>query len=242
MVLTAGLGTRLKPLTENTPKALVPIGGYRMLDLSLSYLAKHGINEYVINVHHLADQLMEYVMQKRWDGTSIDFSDETSELLNTGGAIRKAEKFLKEDDFVLMACDVLTDLDLSDMIRQHKETGALVTLAITERETSRSLLFDEKMQLAGWKNNQTGETKPVSGKVPSKGYGFSTIHIVNPGIFDLIEEEGAFSIIDLYLRLAGDQKIMGFDHTGGKWLEFGKVENIKNADANPDFIQIVQNL
>lgn len=242
MVLTAGLGTRLKPLTEKTPKALVPIGGFKMLDLSFAYLAKHGIEDYVINVHHLADQMMEYVMEKRWDGLNIDFSDETSELLNTGGAIKKAVKFLKDDDFVLMACDVVTDLDLSAMIEAHKKSGALVTLAVKERKTSRSLMFDKQMQLAGWKNNQTGETKAVEGKVPVKGYGFSAIHIISPAIFELIEENGAFSIIDLYLRLASTQKILGFDHTGDKWLEFGKVENIQNAETNPDFVEIVNNL
>lgn len=243
MILTAGLGTRLKPLTEKTPKALVKVGEHTMLDLCISYLRKHGVEELIINVHHYADQLMEFVMQKRWEGIHIEISNETDKLMNTGGGLNKARWFFEEEqDFVLMAVDILTDMDLSAMIKQHTTTGSLTTLAVKKRETSRSLMFDSEGNLAGWKNNSTGETKVVDGRETVKGYGFSVIHVINSRIFDLITETGDFSIIDMYLRLAANNEIKAFDHTGGNWLEFGRVENIENAIKNEQFRSIVAGL
>lgn len=243
MILTAGLGTRLKPLTDKVPKPLIKIGEYHMLDLSIAYLTKYGIDEIIINVHHLADQLMEYVMGKRWEGYSIEISDETSKLLNTGGGLKKASWFFEgEQNFVLMASDILTDLDLSEMINEHRSGKALATLAVKERKTSRDLLFDSGNQLAGWKHNQTGEIKHVPGKEGIKGFGFSGIHVINTKLFSKITEEGAFSIIDLYLRLAETEKIMGFEHSEGKWLEFGRLESLKNLESNSDFIELVKKI
>ena len=243
MILTAGLGTRLKPLTDKVPKPLLYTGDFRMLDLCVAYLKKYGIDEIIINVHHLADQLMEYVAEKRWEGYRIEISDETTELMNTGGGLNKASWFFGgEKDFVLMASDILTDLNLTQVINQHKESGALVTLAVKERKTSRDLLFDEEGYLAGWKNNQTGEIKNVAGRKGIKGLGFSGIHIINTALFDKFIETGAFSIIDAYLRLAETEKIMAFEHSEGKWLEFGRIENIENALKNPDFVELVRSL
>jgi NDP-sugar pyrophosphorylase family protein len=243
MILAAGLGSRLKPLTDKTPKPLLKIGEYRMIDLVVAYLNKHGVDEIIINVHHMADQMMEYIIEKRWEGLNIEISDETDRLLNTGGGLVKASHFFNDkDDFVLMASDILTDLNLTDMIEQHRKRKSLVTLAVKDRTTTRNLLFDDDDNLAGWKNNITGEQKAVETKIPAKGLGFSGIHVINPAIFSLIEEQGAFSIIDLYLRLAENQSIQAFEHSSGKWLEFGRPENIENAASNPDFIQLVQSL
>jgi N-acetyl-alpha-D-muramate 1-phosphate uridylyltransferase len=164
-------------------------------------------------------------------------------LMNTGGGLQKASWFFKgEKDFVLMASDVLTDLDLSAMINQHKNSGALATLAVKERRTTRDLLFNEEDLLAGWKNNQTGETKSVAGKIGGKALGFSGIHVINTAIFDKFTETGAFSIVDAYLRLAETEKIRSFDHSDGKWMEFGRIENIENALKNPDFIELLTKL
>lgn len=243
MILAAGLGTRLKPLTDKYPKPLIPIGDYTMLDFCIAYLAKHGIDEIIINVHHLADQLMEFVAMKRWEGLKIEISDETSQLLDTGGGLLNAKWFFEgETDFVLMASDVLTDLNLSDMIWQHKNSKALVSLAVKERNTSRSLLFDSGGNLAGWKNNQTGEIKNVPGKQSVSAFGFSGIHVINSILFEKFIESGIFSIINAYLRLAETETIKSFDHTGGKWMEFGRIENIENARKSPEFMELLEEL
>lgn len=243
MILTAGLGTRLKPLTDNTPKALVDIDGFAMLDLCIRYLHKHGVDEIIINVHHLADQLMEYVATKRWEGFKIEISDETEKLLNTGGGLKKASSFFdKEEDFVLMAVDILTDLDLTQMIAAHKEKDSLVTLAVKKRQTSRDLVFDSEGLLAGWKHNTTGETKTVKGKQALEGFGFSGVHVISPKLFDLITEQENFSIVDLYLRLAESEKISAFEHSEGRWIEFGRVENIEKAKGNADFRALIDYL
>jgi len=243
MILAAGLGTRLRPLTEKRPKALIKVGDYMMLDLAIAYFIKHGIRDIIINVNHFADQIMEYVAQKRWEGFNLEISDETSGLLNTGGGMKKASWFFEgEENFVLMAVDILTDLDLTAMVNHHRNMGALVTLAVKERNTSRDLLFDGNGSLAGWKHNESGEVKEVKGKKASRGYGFSGIHVINTSLFSKINEEGAFSIIDLYLRLAVNEKINAFDHTGGGWIEFGRTENIKNAKDSKEFVELVQKL
>jgi MurNAc alpha-1-phosphate uridylyltransferase len=236
MILTAGLGTRLMPLTDKTPKALVKVGDYSMLDLAIMYFHKHGVDDIIINVHHFADQLMEYVSMKRWEGYKIEISNETDCLLNTGGGLKKASWFFEgEENFALMAVDVLTDLNLTKMIKQHKASNSLVTLAVKKRDTSRDLIFDAEGWLAGWKDNRNGETKVVEGKESQDGYGFSGIHVINTKLFSEISEQGAFSIVDMYLRLAETEKIKSFDHSDGKWIEFGRVENIKNAKNSPDY-------
>ena len=240
MILTAGIGSRLKPLTDKTPKALVKIGDYKMIELALAYLHKHGVNEIIINVHHLADQLMEWVSEKRWEGYNISISNETDKLLNTGGGLQKAAEFLKQDkNFVLMAVDILTNLDLTAMINQHIKSEVMATLAVKKRETSRNLLFDNNGQLAGWMHNQTGDKKLVSGRQSVKGFAFSGIHVINSGIFDLIEETGVFSIIDLYLRLAEYQPIKMYEHSDTDWLEFGRAERIPELVESETFKTLI---
>ena len=243
MILAAGIGSRLKPLTDKTPKALVKVGEFTMLDLAIAYLSKHGVDEIILNVHHLADQLMEYVAQKRWLGYNISISDETAELMNTGGGLQKASVFFEgETDFVLMAVDILTNLDLTQMLKQHRASGALVTLAVKERKTSRDLLFDSEGNLAGWKHNESGEVKSVKGRDSKKGLGFSGIHIISTEIFKLIEETGAFSIVDLYLRLAEKQEIKCFEHSGDKWLEFGRADSINKLVASDAYKFLVEDI
>lgn len=243
MILAAGMGTRLQPLTEHTPKALIEVGGHTMLDISLAFLRKHGINDIIINVFHLAEKLKKYAKLKEKEGFNIDISNETGELLDTGGGLKKASWFFEgEEDFVLLAVDVLTDLDLNAMILNHQKNRALATLAVKERNTSRNLLFDSSDMLAGWKNNQTGEIKNVQGKLPQKALGFSGIHVINTKLFELIDHNNPFSITNFYLEQAHNQKIIAFEHSDGIWLEFGRIENITDAEKNPDFQKVIRGL
>jgi NDP-sugar pyrophosphorylase family protein len=243
MILAAGLGTRLKPLTDTKPKALIDVGGYTLLELAIRYLKKYGIKDIIINLHHFPEQIIQYVREHRSFDINIEFSDESSGLLDTGGAIQHASEFLKgKGPFVLMAVDILTNLDLSQMIASHKKKGSLVTLAVKKRETSRSLIFNQEMHLTGWKNNQTGEVKGNSIMNNSIYLGFSGIHLIEPSIFDLISEEGTFSIIDLYLRLMKAQIIHGFLDEQSTWLEFGRLHRLQEIIQGNDFQYLVKTL
>ncbi len=243
MILAAGTGTRLRPLTDHTPKALVSLGEYSMMDIAIGFLHKHGVDDIVINVHHFAQQLIDYAQSKNRQGYKIAISDESNLLLDTGGGLKKAAPFFEgEQDIVLMAVDVLTDLNLTAMIAQHKSNEVLATLAVQKRETSRSLLFDRQKYLAGWRNNQSGEQKKVPGRMADEAFGFSGIHLLNTRIFSLMIEEGAFSIVDLYLRLAEKEKINLFDHSDGLWLEFGRAEKLPITIASQEFKSIIKSI
>jgi MurNAc alpha-1-phosphate uridylyltransferase len=240
MILAAGVGSRLKPLTNETPKALIEVGGYTMLELAISYLKKFGVQEIIINIHHFAGQIIEYVHKNDQFGINILFSDERNKLMDTGGAIVHASAFLDgTEPFLMMGVDVLTDLDLTRMIKFHFERKPLVTLAVKDRNTTRSLLFDENMKLCGWRDNRTGE---IVGKWQTEAkyaLGFSVIQIIQPEIFQLITEKGAFSIIDLYLRLMETHKILGFRHDENIWLEFGRADRIAQYEKTGEFRQII---
>ena len=229
MILAAGLGTRLKPFTENHPKALLPINGKTLLQRNIEYLQNYHIKNVVINVHHFAAQIINPVQQNNGWGSNVTISNETDMVLETGGGLKKAATFLQDsaESFVLMNADMLTDLNLDELKKSHEQSGAIATLAVTNRSTSRYLLFDENNFLCGWRNEKTGEQK---GK-PGTKKAFSGIHIISPKIFDHIKEEGKFSMIDLYLRLANEGfKINCFDHSNGKLLDVGKPESIAVAE------------
>lgn len=214
-----------------------------MLELSIRFLKKYGISRLVINLHHFPEQIKEFLKEKNNFGLEILFSDESDALLDTGGAIKKARPLIDTSaPFILMAVDILTDIDLGAMIEYHIKNKPLVTLAVKDRPTSRSLLFNNSMQLKGWRNNQTGQLKGVSSDNNLIPLGFSVIHIIEPAIFDLIEEVGAFSIIDLYLRLMIHHQIIGFRQDNSVWLEFGKVENIRELEKGTAFKKLVNQL
>lgn len=232
MILAAGLGTRLKPFTDSQPKALAIVNGQTILQRNIQYLASFGIKEVIINVHHFADQIIDAVKENNGFGSNVTFSDETNEVLETGGGIKKAGWFFEKEkaSFVVMNVDVLTDMNLNQMILQHEKTNALATLAVTSRETSRYFLFDEKNHLCGWENTKTGEKK-ISRK--SKNYfqkAFSGIHVISPNIFPLIKMEGKFSMVDVYLELAKSHVIAAFDHSDSKFIDVGKPESILKAE------------
>lgn len=242
MILAAGLGTRLRPFTNTKPKALIEIGGFTMLELSIMYLKKYGFTEVIINIHHFADQIIDYINRNDQFGINISFSDERSQLLDTGGAIVHASSFFKgSEPFLVMGVDVLTDLDLEKFIRYHLEQKPLVTMAVKDRETSRSLMFDKNMHLKGWRDNRSGESRGAKIQDSQFALGFSVIQIIQPEIFSLIKEKGVFSLMDLYLRLMGSHKIIGFDHSGDIWLEFGRMDRIAEYASGKEFQQIVNN-
>ncbi len=236
MILAAGLGIRLQPLTNEKPKALIEVGGYTMLELAIKYLKKNGFKEIVINVHHFADQIVEYINKNNRFGIDISFSDERNQLLDTGGAIVHASSYFDgPDPFLVMGVDILTDLDLNSMIQNHLKKKPLVSLAVKNRQTSRPLLFDENMQLVGWRNITTGQSGGNNIHNAAHALGFSVIHIIQPEIFGLIEEKGAFPIFSLYLRLMDTQKIIGFRHDEGSWLEFGRMDRIAKHVKSKEF-------
>lgn len=239
MILAAGLGTRLKPLTNNKPKALIEVGGFTMLEMAVLYLKKFGIREIVINVHHFADQIIEYIHHHDQFGICISVSNEQEKLMDTGGAIVQAASYFdKQEPFILMGVDILTDLNLNDMIRFHLEKNPLVTLAVKDRPTTRPLLFDADMSLIGWRNIQTGRSNMQEPDKAAHALGFSVVHIIHPNIFELITEKGPFPIMDLYMRLMSTQKILGFRHDEDTWLEFGRIDRINEYGSGPDFQRI----
>ncbi len=233
MIFAAGLGTRLQPLTLNKPKALVEIRGKTLLERSISYLKNHGIDDITVNVHHFADQIKSFLKENDNFGISIHLSDETGMLLDTGGGILHAREFLdKNEPVLLLNTDILTNLDLFPLFQFHQESGAMATLVVRQRNTSRYLLFDRNNRLTGWKNIKTGELKisrPEAAE-ESRELAFSGIHLVSPRIFPLISESGKFSIIDLYLRLAAKEKIMGFQDRESIWMDLGKYEEMEEAE------------
>ena len=230
MILAAGLGTRLKPFTENHPKALYPVNNKSLLQRNIEYLKKYGVTDIIVNVHHFAEQIINTLQENNGWGAKITISDETNEVLETGGGLKKAAHFFENtnEPFLLLNADILTDLNIEAMLQYHNSTNALATLAITERSTSRYLLFNESNTLCGWLNDKTGEQKGITGNRKA----FSGIHIISPKIFSLITEEGKFSMIDLYIRLSQSQTIKGFDHSNGILVDVGKPENVPFAEQH----------
>ena len=231
MILAAGLGTRLKPWTDAHPKALALVNGKPLLQRNVEYLQTFGITEVIVNVHHFSDQIISAIESHKGWGSNITISDESDVVLETGGGLKKAEWFFNDGDFVLMNADILTDLDLQEMIASHQANSALATLAVTDRETSRYFLFDNNRSLCGWKNIKTGETRirKESGNYHQKA--FSGIHLISPSIFPLITRQGKFSMVDVYLDLAAEHKIKAFDHTHSRFIDVGKPESVVQAEA-----------
>ncbi len=233
MILAAGLGTRLKPFTDKHPKALAVVNGKTILQRNIEFLAKFGITDIIINVHHFANEIIEFLDGKKNFGSKITISDESGEVLETGGGLKKAAWFFEANDapFVVMNVDVLTDIHLRGMIEQHKKIKPLATLAVTNRHTSRYFLFDEMDLLCGWKNIKTGEQKISREASRYTQKAFSGIHLISPKIFSLMYMDGKFSMVDLYLELAKTHSIVAFDHNNSKFIDVGKPESIAKAES-----------
>ncbi|MCD4730662.1 MAG: nucleotidyltransferase family protein [Bacteroidales bacterium] len=230
MILAAGLGTRLQPITQDTPKALVKISDLTLLEILITRLKRFGIKEVIINIHHFADQIVDFIKEQKQFGINISFSDERDQLLDTGGGIKKAEWFLKDGNpFLVHNVDVISTIDLNDFADFHKKCGCLATLAVRNRNTSRYFLFNGKDVLCGWKNISTDKQIITNQSPIIYPYAFSGVHILNPEIFELMERTGRFSIVDEYLRLSNDYKICAYKHDNTEWLDLGNVENLKQA-------------
>lgn len=232
MILAAGLGTRLKPFTDKHPKALASVNGKTLLQRNIEYLKSFGVDDILINVHHFADQIIEHIELHRQFGINITISDETNEVLETGGGLKKASWFFSDGQpFVLMNVDILTDMNLHDLVEYHQSHHALVTLAISDRKSSRCFLWNKNHELCGWRNKQTGEERISREDSNLVEKSFSGIHIIDPLFFKYLTQEGKFSIVDTYLEAARSERIIGFDHSGCHLLDVGKPESITLAES-----------
>jgi len=230
MILAAGLGTRFKPWTDHHPKALAKVNGVTLLERNMLYLRSFGIREILVNVHHFADQIRDAIIANDGWGNNISISDETDQVLETGGGLKKAQAFFNQGSFILMNVDILTDMDLGKMISIHEETKPLATLAVTRRKSSRYFLFDRNNRLSGWRNTKTGEEKIALPQTGLEEKAFSGIHLISPEIFPLMHQQGKFSIVDVYLDLAAEKTILGFDHTGSRLVDVGRTESVIAAE------------
>ena len=247
MVLAAGLGTRLRPLTDDRPKALVEVSGRTLLEITLTRLRHFGIQDVIINVHHYADMVIDRVKAAGNFGMHIEFSREDV-LLDTGGGLKKAAWFLgesgdrsgnpganaiKDEPFILHNVDVISNIDLQRMVEAHNESKALATLAVQQRKTSRYLLFNDQLQLCGRRLVKEEKTEIARPAQQMTELAFAGIHVISPRIFSLLTEEGVFSIVPAYLRLSAQgEKIQAFRADEYYWRDLGKPENIQQAEQD----------
>jgi len=238
MIFAAGLGTRLRPLTNDRPKALVEIGGKTMLERVIIKLSKSGFDDITINIHHFGQKIIDFLNQNNNFGANIHISDERDLLLDTGGGILKARRFLDGNEPILVHnADILTDIDLNAMIENHKQSGAMATVLVKDRKTSRYFVFDNDYRLKGWINKSTGEMRPDSfvRNIHYKELAFGGIHVISPSIFKPLEQhakgEVKFSITPFYIEECERHLIKGYvqekDYT---WLDVGKPETLKEAE------------
>jgi len=233
MVLAAGLGTRLRPLTNDRPKALVEVAGRTMLEITLERLRTCGVSEVIVNAHHHADMLIDYIRAHGGFGMHVEVSRE-EELLDTGGGLKKAAWFFtesgSEEPFVLHNVDVLSDIDLVRMVRFHEQRGALATLATQDRATSRYLLFDGQGELCGRQAGRDGEPELARPCPSAHPLAFAGIHVISPRLLSQLTEDGAFSIISAYLRMAGEgERICAFRSDAYRWRDLGRPEHVAEA-------------
>lgn len=239
MILAAGKGTRLLPLTEHIPKALVKIQGIPLLQHAIMYLRFFGVNEIIINVHHLADKIIEFIAAHNSFGIRIEISHEKDNLLDTGGGLYNARWFFNDNKpFFLVTSDVITNLNLEELYHFHLEKKPLATLAVKQRQTTRELMFDDQYNLCGWHNSMTDETLRVNKSDCYRMIAFSTVHVIDPALFDLVTENGAFSMTDLYLKLAKHHTIKGFEHNESLWYECGRIENLELLNKSEEIKHI----
>lgn len=235
MIFAAGLGTRLRPLTDTLPKALVRVGGKPLLQHTIEKLTAAGFDEIIINIHHFGQQIIDFVEANNRFGIRIEFSDEREQLLDTGGGIKKAAWFFDDNrPFLVHNVDILSTVDLREVMNHHLNNEVSATLVCSERETNRYLLFNDQNQLRGWINKNTGEMKsPVSGFQPT-GYtplAFSGIQVFHPSLFrEMSSFPNHFSIIDFYLSLCETHKICAYMPQKGTILDVGKPDAIQKAD------------
>ena len=231
MIFAAGLGSRLKPFTDNAPKALAIVAGKTLLQHAITYLQRYGIFDVIINVHHFAPMIEQTLLENNGFGSIYVISDERNEILETGGGLKKAAWFFEnETAFVAVNVDIITTLDLGKMIFAHQFHAPDCTLAVMNRGSGRQLLFDDAMKLCGWKNNTNGEVRMSRECLVLHPFAFSGVQIVSNKIWKGSKLTGKFSLIDLYLEAAGDRTIFGYDHSGDKFIDVGKPGSVEQAE------------
>jgi NDP-sugar pyrophosphorylase family protein len=233
MILAAGLGTRLRPLTDHIPKALIKIGGTPLLEFAIKKLYHFGFEDIIINVHHYPDMIINFLESNNNFGANISISDERDMLLDTGGGLKKASPFFTESEpFLIYNSDIITDLNLMELYNYHLKQNAICTLAVRERETSRYFIFDENNALCGWWNKTTGEKKSVRWSDSGfKAMAFSGIQIIDPVALNLFPDKNVFSLVEYYLLIAHNHKVESFDHTQTRWVDIGKPETLKQMQS-----------
>jgi NDP-sugar pyrophosphorylase family protein len=229
MIFAAGLGTRLRPLTDERPKALVQIGGMTLLEAAIRRLKRFGCREILVNIHHLGEQIVSFLANHQDFGISIAVSDERDKLLDTGGGLKKAAWFFQDAPFIIHNVDVLSDIDLQALYAAHQQSGAIATLAVRRRSSSRYLLFDTANRLAGWRHAATGRER-ICREVPEYvPLAFSGIYVLSPDIFRYMPGSEVFSIIDVLLEAGRDRQVMAFQHDDSLWLDVGKPAALPQA-------------
>jgi len=232
MIFSAGLGTRFKPWTDKHPKALALVNGKSLLQRNVEYLQQYGIKDVIVNVHHFAEQIVDTIKNNNGWGSNIIISDETNELLETGGGLLKAKDlFTPGEKFITCNVDFLTNLDLNKLVAFHEKYKPLISFGVTNRKTSRYFLFDENNRLCGWRNTKTAEEKIRLNKNHLIEKAYSCVVIFEYNVFNLIPFTGKFSLVDLYLHLAKDHLILGYDHSGDNLVDVGKPESIAIAES-----------
>jgi MurNAc alpha-1-phosphate uridylyltransferase len=230
IIFAAGLGTRFKPWTDKHPKALAVVNGKTLLQRNIEYLQEYDITDVVVNVHHFPDQIIDFIEKNNGWGSTVTISDESDELLETGGGLLKAKHLLFRDTILSLNVDILTEINLKHFLAHHQQENSLITVAVSERETSRYLLFNKYNRLVGWRNKETGDEKIVIQAKDIFEKAYSGLAIFQPEALDLITLRGKFSLIDAYLQLAPENKIAAYDHTGERLIDVGKQESVKLAE------------
>ncbi|MDD2636600.1 MAG: nucleotidyltransferase family protein [Bacteroidales bacterium] len=230
MIFAAGLGTRLAPLTNSMPKAMVEIAGKPMLQIVIEKLVDNGFKYIVINTHHFANQIIEFVKNNDF-GVEIHISDESDMLLDTGGGLKNAKKFFKPSDtFLVHNVDIYSDINLMTLISSHKNSGNIATLAVKHRKSTKYLLFDNALRLCGWKNTINGAEIISHERKTYDEMAFSGIYVFNYEIFDLLEKEGSFPIIPELLQISKKHHIAGWVLDDNFVLDIGKHEAISQLE------------
>jgi MurNAc alpha-1-phosphate uridylyltransferase len=230
LIFAAGKGTRLKPFTDSHPKALALVNGAPLLERNIKYLQSYGINDFVINIHHFGEQITEFLRRNENFKSNIEISEEKEQLLETGGGLLFAQKYLDfEEDFLIMNADILTDLDLNSFVKYHQGKKDFATLAVSDRKSSRKLLFNSEMILKGWLNIESGEQRLAEFNKGFKPLSFSGIHCINPEIFKKMTRKGKFSIMEEYLDLMSYESIRGYEHSA-TIVDVGRPESILEAE------------
>ena len=232
IIFSAGLGTRFKPWTNQHPKALALVNGKSLLQRNIEYLQQYGITDVVVNVHHFPDQIIEAIKANKGWGSNIAISNESSEVLETGGGLLKAQHFFKnEERFLSINVDVLTDLNLHEFIKAHHARLPLVSFAVSQRSSSRNILFNNAHRMCGWKNNNTGEERIVIPQENLQPYAYSCVVMYESAIFKNITQTGKFSVMETFLQLAPQHLITGYIHSGDKWVDVGRPESVAVAES-----------